>query len=297
MHALPIFEAEAKSILSRTSGFIAEAGFTHSLTPARNCTFGCTYCYVPTMRVQGGLKPDDWRRWGQFTTFKSNAAELLGRALRPEQRIYCSPLVDPYQPAEEQRGLMPAVLDALIAQPPEVFCLQTRGTLALRDLARLQQLSERTTLRISFSLTTDRDDVQRWYEPHCASFTERLAAMRELCDAGLRVHATLAPLLPCNLERLARAALDASNEDVICDPFHVRQTKPNGATTRPQADAISRVRGFEAWHDPQFQGEAAARIATIVHAAGRRCATGTAAFQWLSAALPSAGKVWLNGSR
>jgi DNA repair photolyase len=49
----------AKSILTKTSGFIAEAGFTHSLSPARNCTFGCTYCYVPTMGVYGGLKPED----------------------------------------------------------------------------------------------------------------------------------------------------------------------------------------------------------------------------------------------
>src|SRR3981081_689953 len=96
-----IRQAEAKSILSKTTGFIAEAGFTHSLTPARNCTFACTYCYVPTMGVYGGLKPEAWRRRGQFTTFKSNAPELLARALRASpgesQIIYCSPLVDPYQ--------------------------------------------------------------------------------------------------------------------------------------------------------------------------------------------------------
>ena len=67
----------AKSILSKTSGFLVEAGFTHSLNPARNCLFGCTYCYVPTMRVQAGLQPDDWRRWGEFTTFKENAAALF----------------------------------------------------------------------------------------------------------------------------------------------------------------------------------------------------------------------------
>jgi hypothetical protein len=30
---------EAKSILSPTGGFIWEAGFTHSLSPARNCTY------------------------------------------------------------------------------------------------------------------------------------------------------------------------------------------------------------------------------------------------------------------
>jgi len=53
---LQIHHAEARGILSATSGFIAEAGFTDSLAPARNCTFGCTYCYVPTMRIYGGLK-------------------------------------------------------------------------------------------------------------------------------------------------------------------------------------------------------------------------------------------------
>ena len=71
-----IFESEARSILSPVSGFLAEAGFTHSLSPARNCTFGCSYCYVPTMRVQAGLRKEDWLHWGEFTTFKTNAPEL-----------------------------------------------------------------------------------------------------------------------------------------------------------------------------------------------------------------------------
>jgi len=44
---------------------------------------------VPTLRVFGGLKRADWERWGQFTTVKANAAELLTRELRPHQRIYC----------------------------------------------------------------------------------------------------------------------------------------------------------------------------------------------------------------
>ena len=139
-----VFQAESKSVLSGTTGFIAQAGFTHSLTPARNCTFGCTYCYVPTMRIYGGLKPDDWQHWGQFTTFKSNAPELLRRQLRAEQVIYCSPLVDPYQPAEESAELMPRILDELLARPPRVFVIQTRGPLILRDLAQAGRAFRRT---------------------------------------------------------------------------------------------------------------------------------------------------------
>jgi DNA repair photolyase len=270
-------EQPARSILSRTSGFIAEAGFTHSLSPARNCTYGCTYCYVPTMRVYGGLKREDWERWGQFTTFKGNAAGLLD--LNGSETIYCSPLVDPYQPAEADRGMMREVLEALLARPPRVFTVQTRGPLVKRDIDLLTRLPD---ARVSFSLTTNRDEVRRWYEPHCAPLEERVAAMRMLRAAGIRVFATLAPILPCDPEALADAALEASSEDVIGDPFHVRAVKHHGATTRHQAERVSAAHGFEQWHEPAFQREIAARIGERVRAAGRRFAVGTEGFQWLS---------------
>lgn len=255
--------SHARTILSATSGFIAEAGFTHSLTPARNCTYGCTYCYVPTLGIYGGLKPEDWQHWGQFTTFKSNAPELLRDELRGGQSIYCSPLVDPYQPAEAEENLMPRILDALVDSPPRVFCLQTRGPLILRDLQWLRALADRTTLRVSFSIPTNRDDVLRLYEPRCPSFCERLAAVRALRHAGIETHATLAPILPCDPEELARAGIEASGRDPIGDPLHVRSVKRHGATTREAAFRIAQVQGHEKWLNAEFQEEIVARIRAI----------------------------------
>jgi DNA repair photolyase len=276
-----VFEAPASSILSATSGFIAEAGFTHSLTPARNCTFGCSYCYVPSMRIYGGLKPEDWRHWGQFTTFKSNAPELLRRRLRGDQVVYCSPLVDPYQPAEETELMMPRILDELLSRPPKVFVIQTRGPLIVRDLARLVQLSERTTLRVSFSITTNREAVRKTYEPHCPTLDCRLKAIQELRRAGITTFATLAPILPCDPEELAGIVLEATDRDIIGDPLHIRATKPRGATTREAAFAISERHGFSEWLDPQFQSDIVERIGRTVESAGRRFATGTEGFGWL----------------
>ncbi|MDA1312463.1 MAG: hypothetical protein O2968_03920 [Acidobacteria bacterium] len=273
----------AKSILSRTSGFIAQAGFTHSLNPARNCTFGCTYCYVPTLRIQGGLRPEDWRDWGRFTTFKDNAASLLTGALRPHQIIYCSPLVDPYQPAETTRRLMPEVLEALIRRPPRVFVLQTRGTTIVQDMPLLKELAVRTRLRVSFSLTTDREEIRKLYEPHCAPLGKRLHTMETLREAGIDVFATLAPLLPCNPRTLARLALAATENDLIGDPLHVRLTKRLGATTRAEAFEVSRVRGHTEWHEPAFQRQVVETIREEAQAAGRRFGTGPAAFGWLAA--------------
>ncbi len=277
-----ILEAQAGGILSATTGFIAEAGFTHSLTPARNCTFGCTYCYVPTMRVYGGLKPEDWRHWGQFTTFKSNAPELLRRQLREHQVIYCSPLVDPYQPAEESELMMPRILDELLARPPKIFVIQTRGPLIVRDLAQLVELSRQTTLRVSFSITTNREAVRKLYEPHCATIDCRLKAIRVLRQAGITTFATLAPQLPCEPEELAGIALGATDQPIIGDALHIRSVKPHGATTREAAFAISEKHGFSAWLEPEFQREAIARIAAAARKAGRRFATGTEGFGWLT---------------
>ena len=277
-----VFEAQSKSILSPTTGFIAQAGFTHSLSPARNCTFACSYCYVPTMRIYAGLRPDDWRHWGQFTTFKTNAADLLQDQDHTEQRIYCSPLVDPYQPAEEEARLMPGILDALLAHPPRVLALQTRGPLILRDLAKLVDVSRRADLRVSFSLTTNRESVRKLYEPHCATIETRVDVIRQLRSAGIRTFATLAPILPCDPDELAALALDATDQDIIGDPLHVRAAKPRGATTRETAFAISQRHEFSAWLHPEYQAEIVARIGRAVTRAGRRFGTGPEAFGWLA---------------
>lgn len=235
------------------------------------------------MRIYAGLKPEDWQRWGQFTTFKENAPTLLARQLRDTQRIYCSPLVDPYQPAEAERGLMPSILEAVLAAPPRVFTLQTRGPLVLRDLDLLCALARRTTLRVSFSLTTNREDVRRLYEPHCAAFDERLAVIRTLRAAGIETYATLAPLLPCDPEVLTRAAIEASGRDLIGDPLHVRAVKRHGATTREAAFRIAEVHGHREWFDPAFQGAMVEHITRTAASLGHRFATGPEGFSMLAA--------------
>jgi DNA repair photolyase len=236
-----IFGSQSSGILTRTSGFIAEAGFTHSLTPARNCTFACTYCYVPTMGLYGGLKREDREHWGQFTTFKTNAAELLAHALRPQQLIYCSPLVDPYQPAEGVAPHMPYILERL---------------------------------------TTDDERARQIYEPLCASIAERLDTVDRLRKAGIETRVTMAPLLPSNPERLVALAIEVSERNFICDPFHTRENKPGGATTREAGVRVNAHYGFENWQ--AFQEAMIARFRTAAETRGRRLGVGWPAFGWLA---------------
>jgi DNA repair photolyase len=279
-----VFETQARSILSPVSGFLAEAGFTHSLTPARNCTFGCSYCYVPTMRVQAGLRPEDWKHWGMHTTFKTNLVELARRDLRSHQVIYCSPLTDPYQPAESQACLMPGLLEAVASHPPRVFVIQTRGTLVLRDIDLLRTAAKRAIIRVSFSITTDRDDVRRIFEPHCAPIEERWRTVETLQAAGIETSVAIAPVLPSNPKFLIERAAACSGGPIVSDPLHVRAVKRSGATTRDAAMAICDRHGWNDWLDPAFQRRVLADMAGYARAAGREFGYGPRGFGLLAKA-------------
>jgi DNA repair photolyase len=233
------------------------------------------------MRIQAGLKPEDWRHWGESSTFKENAADLLRRELRPHQIIYCSPLTDPYQPAESVAQVMPGILEVVRERPPAAFVIQTRGPLIIRDLALLRQIS---CLRISFSVTTDREDVRRTFESRCAPLEARWEAIGQLRKAGIAVSAALAPLLPCDPEQLLRQALEATEEPVIADGLHVRAVKPAGATTREAALAICRRRGWLQWLDSGFQTSVLEQMSRQAHSAGRPFGHGPAGFSLLTKA-------------
>jgi DNA repair photolyase len=191
-------------------------------------------------------------------------------------------LVDPYQPVEEREGAMPAILDALLGRPPALFVIQTRGPLILRDVGKLRELGRKTVVRVSFSITTNREEVRRLYEPHCVPFEERLATVRALRAAGIETYATLAPLLPCDPEELACAAMEASGRDLIGDPLHVRSVKPQGATTREAAFRISEKNGQSEWLDADFQETVTQRIRRVAQAAGRDFMTGPEGFAILA---------------
>jgi DNA repair photolyase len=178
--------------------------------------------------------------------------------------------------------MMPRILDALLQAPPRVFVLQTRGPLILRDLERLRALAQRTKLRVSFSITTNRDDVRKLYEPHCAPIAERLDVIRTLREAGIETYATLAPLLPCDPEELALAALEASGRDLIGDPLHTRSAKPRGATTRDAAFRVSAANDHQNWFEPAFQADVVERIKRTARSRGHNFSTGPSGFATLA---------------
>lgn len=304
--SLHITTRTTRTILTRCTGFIKAAGFTHTLTPATGCFYGCRYCYVPTLGIYGGVpvvmkdaprpagesKPE----WGQWLQQKANAIELLReagmRGKTARASIYYSPITDPYQPALVRDGTTRRILETLIEFPPERLVVQTRSPLVLEDLELLRKLAERCVVGVSFSLTTDREDVRQVLEPKCARFEHRLQTIRALRDAGVVVFCTVAPILPSGSDALiktanacddlVRQAVDAGERDLVMDPLHIRARKQQGATTWGRAVELCESRGWGCWLSFDFQNELTSRMCAVASQLGVSARIGAEGFGLLT---------------
>src|SRR5437016_6531320 len=186
-------EEPCRTALNRVRGM----PFDWSLNPYMGCVHRCTFCYVRAFERRADRPFDD--RYGRSIRVKVNVAEVLRRELaRPSWR--CEPVAigaatDQYQPAEGRYRLTRGCLEAL-AEARTPFSLITRGPMVVRDLDVLQEAAGRASVSVNFSVPTLDEEVWRTTEPGTAHPRQRLRALKQLVDAGIKAGVGMAPILP-----------------------------------------------------------------------------------------------------
>jgi DNA repair photolyase len=205
-------EEPCRSALNRVKGM----RFKWSLNPYMGCVHRCTFCYVRAFEARADRPFDD--RYGVSIRVKTNVADVLRRELarRTWQResVAIGAATDPYQPAEGRYRLTRACLEAL-GDASNPFSIITRGPMIVRDVDVLSRAAERAEVSVTFSIPTLDEEVWRKTEPSTAHPRQRLRAVKELTDAGIRVGVGMAPILPGisdspeQIEDVVRAAREA----------------------------------------------------------------------------------------
>jgi DNA repair photolyase len=192
-----VTEIKAKSILTPQKFGSLSGSYDFSLNPYGGCAFKCSYCYVPKFPSK-----HNYQDWGEWVEVKTNAAELIRkeRALVYGSKIFFSSATDPYQYLELKYRLSRACLTELLKYQPAKITMHTRSHLILQDIELLKQFGER--LSVGVSVTTDSDEISRKFEPMAPSISRRLQLIAQLHAAGIRVYASISPLLPHDPEKL-----------------------------------------------------------------------------------------------
>lgn len=179
-----IKEIKAKTILS------ASKVYDWTINPYVGCQHACSYCYARFMRRFAKHREP----WGTFVDVKINAADLLGREITRKNpgKIWVSGVCDPYQPLEAEYKITRQCLE-ILAQNKWPVIIQTRSPLVLRDIDILKEMQ---ALEVGLSITTAEEDIRKLFEPSAPPIMERIKALDELHQAGLKTYAMIAPMLP-----------------------------------------------------------------------------------------------------
>lgn len=218
-------EEPCRSALNRVSGM----PFSWSLNPYMGCAHRCTFCYVRAFELRADRPSGD--SYGRSIRVKVNVAEVLRRELRRPswqgEGVAIGAATDPYQPAEGRYGLTRACLEELaaVANP---FSLITRNPMIVRDLDVLREAASRADVGIVFSVPTLDEEVWRKTEPGTPPPRQRLRALSQLVDAGIKAGVGMAPILPGisdrpeQLEEVVRAARKAGATSVWANLLYLR---------------------------------------------------------------------------
>lgn len=181
-----------KTVLTRTG----IEGYDYCINPYVGCEHGCRYCYATFMkRFTGHMEP-----WGEFVDVKVNAPEVLRRQLRRAQRgsLLIGTVTDPYQPAEKHYRITRGCLEALLERQFPINIL-TRSSLVIRDVDLFRQFED---ISVGLSVTTDREEIKKIFEPNSPSIKSRIEALKALHEKGVSTYAFIGPMLPLNPENL-----------------------------------------------------------------------------------------------
>ena len=186
-------EEPCRSAMNRVKGM----AFGWSLNPYMGCVHRCTFCYVRAFERRADRPSGD--RYGTSIRVKTNIADVLRRELaRPSwegESVVIGAATDPYQPVEGKYRLTRACIEAF-ADFSNPLGLITRGPMIVRDVDVLVEAAKRAKVSITFSIPTLDEEVWRKTEPSTAHPRQRLRALKELVDAGIKVGVGMAPILP-----------------------------------------------------------------------------------------------------
>ncbi len=180
---MKVSEVFCRSALS----FSRLPGLDYALNPYRGCQHACVYCYAPSVLRES-------RSWGGFVDVKVNMPTVLSRELKKKKKgvVGVSTVTDPYQPLEKRYEVTRLCLEQLLRRDFPVS-IQTKSSLVLRDLDLLCRFS---SVDVGFTITAFDDEACMLYEPFASSVGERLSALGEIAEAGVRTWVFVGPIMP-----------------------------------------------------------------------------------------------------
>jgi DNA repair photolyase len=193
--ATEYIEQECKTIVNKVES--PDVGMMYSMNPYAGCEHGCIYCYARNVHEYWGYSAGlDFER---KIIVKTNAAQQLRKFLM-NPKWECVPIglsgnTDCYQPAEQKYLLTRKILEVCNEFNQPVGMISKNAGM-LRDKDLLKKMANKKLVSILISITSFNEELRRAMEPRTTTAVQRLRAIRELSQEGVRMGVMMGPMIP-----------------------------------------------------------------------------------------------------
>ena len=161
-------------------------GLDFVVNPYGGCNHGCVYCYAPE------VTHSEWKDW-RIVRVRSNMATRLARELKnidSHAVIGLGSSTDPYQYAESRFQITRDCLTVLKRFGSTVHII-TKSDLVTRDIDLLREMD----CTVGITITGLDERMSKIAEPGAPMPEKRLAALKELVDAGIKAYVMAEPMM------------------------------------------------------------------------------------------------------
>jgi DNA repair photolyase len=277
------FLLPVKSILNRCDS--RRVPFEWTINPYRGCEFGCHYCYArythEYMELDGGefekkiyVKKDAAALLAWDVARKYSYQSQASGGVYPDH-IAIGTATDPYQPAEKEYGVTRACLEELAKREGLSISVITKSNQIVRDIDVFKRITERSSLSLNVTITTLRPRLARLLEPRAPRPDLRVAAVKQLSDAGLAVGVSASPLIPGitdrdgDLEAVAAAVRAAGAQWFFCNPLFLMPSSAKQFLPFVRQKFPRLAKQYQEWYakngyaPEEYRRKAAERVAKI----------------------------------
>jgi len=260
-----VHTVQLRSGIARTPKFEEKGLAQFAVNVGTKCGHSCLYCSTGAMlRMHQSFKIAGENPFATgYAIVDPDTPTRVARdatTINTRGQVQLCTTVDAWSPEAQVHDLGRRCLDAILSQPGWTVRILTKNAAVVRDFDLIERYRSRVLVGLSLTAAEERSHIIAVVEPNASPIQERMTALREAHERGLRTYGMLCPLLPgiaddpASVDRLVDFVLGCGAEEIFVEPVNARgsalrmtEQALRAAGYGAAADAIAQARRKAGW--------------------------------------------------
>jgi len=227
------YQWQLKTGINKSKEFQKKGLAQFAVNCGLKCGHGCTYCSTGVMlRVHPafkriGVSPFE-NGYAIIDSETPQRVALDAKSKKQRGMVQLCTTVDAWAPEAQEYNLGRKCLEAILSETGWTVRILTKNASVINDFDLIEKHFDRVIVGLSITATPEKSNIIKVIEPNASPIEERLDALRQAHNQGLRTYGMLCPLLPDiadsseQIDQLVKSMVECGVEEIFAEAVNPR---------------------------------------------------------------------------